>query len=175
MAQGTRKATPGVSLNARALYDGAVAQARAPTLYAAMGAPDTTEGRFELLVLHLVLLIDRLERDGERETSQAVFDVFVSDLDGALREMGVGDLAVPRRMKNLIAIFYGRARAYRDAFAALPNESPLAAVIGRTLLADVPVDASPLAAFVARRRQSLACASLADLPSSAAANPGTPP
>src|ERR1700722_5951612 len=111
MAQGARKALSGVGLNARALHDGAVAQARAPALYAAMGAPDTTEGRFELLVLHLVLLIERLEHDGEQAASQAVFDVFVSDLDGALREMGVGDLAVPRRMKNLIAIFYGRARA----------------------------------------------------------------
>ena len=67
------------------------------------GVPDTVEGRFDLIVLHLVLLIDRLgcDDDAGRGIGQRLFDVFCRDLDGNLREMGVGDLAVPKRMRAL--------------------------------------------------------------------------
>src|SRR5882724_2855145 len=92
---------------ARALYDGAVSQGREPALYERMGAPDTVEGRFEVLTLHLILLIDRLDRrePAEARARQALFDVYVHNLDGALREMGVGDLAVGKRMRRLAEAF----------------------------------------------------------------------
>ena len=143
----------------RTLYDGAVKQARTPALYAAMGAPDTAEGRFELLTLHVILLVDRLAGAGEeaQASRQALFDVYVSDLDGALREMGVGDLAVGKRMKALGKAFYGRAAAYRDAFAALPARGLLEDLIARTLLAGVADgDPSLLADYVLTCRESLA-------------------
>jgi cytochrome b pre-mRNA-processing protein 3 len=105
-----------------------------------MGAPDTVEGRFELLTLHVIVLLEGLRAMGEEgaASSQAVFDAYVRDLDGALREMGVGDLTVGKRMRALGGVFYGRAAAYRKAFAALPDRAPLEALIGRTILADIP-------------------------------------
>lgn len=140
----------------RGLYDSAVSQARAEGLYAVMGAPDTVEGRFELLTLHVILLIERLRGEGDAAaaSSQALFDAYVSDLDGALREMGVGDLTVGKRMRALGGAFYGRAAAYRQAFERLPDREPLAALIARTILQDVEgVDPTALADYVVRCRE----------------------
>ena len=144
---------------ARRLYDTAVAQGRQPTLYATMGAPDTVEGRFEILTLHVILLLDRLKSDNRQGDGlgQALFDVYLSDLDGAMREMGVGDLAVGKRMGKLGEAFYGRAKAYGEAFAALPDLESLEAVVMRTVLDDVAGgDPHPLATYIARARQTLA-------------------
>src|ERR1044072_3303494 len=82
----------------QALYASAARQARRPAFYSRMGAPDTAEGRFEIYSLHVPLLLHRLKGAGEqaRETSQATFDAFVQALDDALREMGVGDVTVPK-------------------------------------------------------------------------------
>lgn len=122
---------------ARRLYDEAVKRARNPALYSEMGAPDTVEGRFELLTAHIVLVIERLNAVSERglEIGQDVFDLYVRNLDGALREMGVGDLAVGKRMKSLGQIFYGRAVAYRAALTSL-NLAEVEALVARTILAE---------------------------------------
>ena len=152
----TRRPTKTPALS---LYASAVAQSRTPALYAAMGAPDTVEGRFELLSLHVILLIDRLkgEGGGPDGISQALFDIYVSNLDGALREMGVGDLAVGKRMKELGGAFYGRAKAYTAALRALPDQADLREVIARTLLAGAEgVDPTTLAGYVARCHATLA-------------------
>src|ERR1700752_370334 len=87
-----------------ALYGAIVAQARLPTFYLAYGISDSREGRFDLIVLHQVLLARRLGRDGEagRAVSQDLFDLFCRDMDANLREMGVGDLAVPKEMKRMV-------------------------------------------------------------------------
>lgn len=103
--------------NIRDLYGAIVAQARRPVFYRDYGVPDTPHGRFDLIVLHLVLLIDRLGRD-EAGVGQELFDVFCRDLDANLREMGIGDLAVPKRMREFGEAFYGRQAAYLAAFAA---------------------------------------------------------
>jgi cytochrome b pre-mRNA-processing protein 3 len=102
------------------LYGAIVAQARSPAFYAAYGVPDTVQGRFDLIVLHLVLLIDRLRQtDGAtRDAGQQLFDLFCRDLDANLREMGVGDLAVPKEMRRFAEAFYGRQAAYLAALAA---------------------------------------------------------
>jgi cytochrome b pre-mRNA-processing protein 3 len=103
-----------------ALYGAVVAQARLATFYADYGVPDTVEGRFDLIVLHLVLLLRRLgqETDQRRGLGQDLFDEFCRDLDANLREMGVGDLAVPKRMQRFAEAFYGRQSAYGEALAA---------------------------------------------------------
>jgi len=103
-----------------ALYGAIVAQARSASFYATYGVPDTVQGRFDLIVLHLVLLLERLERadSAGRGLGQQVFDVFCRDLDANLREMGVGDLAVPKRMRRFGEAFYGRQAAYRAALTA---------------------------------------------------------
>jgi len=143
----------------RALYARAVEQSRVPALYSALGAPDTVEGRFELYSLHVVLLLDRLRGQGDAagEVSQGLFDTYVQALDNALREMGVGDLAVGRKMRKLGEAFYGRAKSYEAAFALLPDAAAMQALIARTVYAEAD---SPLAqgmtAYVLRQRAALA-------------------
>jgi cytochrome b pre-mRNA-processing protein 3 len=143
----------------RELCDSAVRQGRAPALYSRLGAPDTVEGRFELLTLHVILLIDVLRDLGAAAapSSQALFDAYVRDLDGALREMGVGDLVVGKRMRALGQAFYGRAAAWRAAFKALPDRAEIETLVSRTILAG-DVDASPagLADYAIACRESLA-------------------
>jgi cytochrome b pre-mRNA-processing protein 3 len=104
----------------RELYGAIVAQARSVVFYSAYEVPDTVEGRFDLIVLHIVLLLARLDRVGSpvRGIGQKLFDVFCGDLDANLREMGVGDLAVPKRMRRFGEAFYGRQAAYLTALAA---------------------------------------------------------
>jgi cytochrome b pre-mRNA-processing protein 3 len=108
-----------------ALYGAIVAQARSVTFYADYRVPDTVEGRFDLIVLHLVLLLNRLGRPadvarglGQAGLGQELFDAFCRDLDANLREMGVGDLAVPKRMQAFAEAFYGRQAAYLAALEA---------------------------------------------------------
>jgi cytochrome b pre-mRNA-processing protein 3 len=117
-----------------ALYGAIVAQARSVAFYADYRVPDTVEGRFDLIVLHLVLLLNRLARPeaarglgqtflgqaflGQELLGQELFDAFCRDLDANLREMGVGDLAVPKRMQAFAEAFYGRQAAYLAALDA---------------------------------------------------------
>jgi cytochrome b pre-mRNA-processing protein 3 len=102
------------------VYGMIVAQARNAAFYKSYGVPDTVEGRFDLIVLHLVLVLARLDRgDGPRRGfGQKLFDEFCRDLDDNLREMGVGDFAVPKRMRRFAEAFYGRQAAYLAALAA---------------------------------------------------------
>ena len=83
-------------------YGAIVAQSRRAAFYIGYGVPDTMDGRFDLIVLHMVLLLARLDRQGPaaRDLGQNLFDHFCRDLDANLREMGVGDLAVPKRMRQ---------------------------------------------------------------------------
>jgi cytochrome b pre-mRNA-processing protein 3 len=143
----------------RALYGAAVEQSRSPVFYETLGAPDTVEGRFEIYSMHVVLLLDRLNQADEhaKEVAQALFDTYVKSLDHALREMGVGDLSVGRKMRKLGEAFYGRAKSYRAAFAALPDGGPLRDLVSRTVYADAdPAFASQLADYVTAQRAQLA-------------------
>ena len=101
------------------IYGMIVTQAREPLFYRAFGVSDTVNGRFDLLVLHLWMVLRRFRSvDGAVDVSQALFDRFCEDMDANLREMGVGDLTVPKRMQAFGEAFYGRAAAYDAAFAA---------------------------------------------------------
>ena len=96
-----------------AIYGMIVTQAREPLFYRDLGVPDTVNGRFDLLLLHLWMVLRRLRLVSSGvELSQALFDHFCDDMDANLREMGVGDLAVPKRMQAFGEAFYGRAAAY---------------------------------------------------------------
>jgi cytochrome b pre-mRNA-processing protein 3 len=101
------------------LYGAIVAQARLPAFYRDYGVPDTVEGRLEMIMLHALLLLQRLRPEAAaiQAAGQKVFDRFCRDMDDNLREMGVGDLAVPRTMQKIGAAFYGRAKAYETALA----------------------------------------------------------
>lgn len=119
---------------ALAVYSAIVAQARHPDLYREFEVPDTPEGRLEMILLHTVILFHRLRREGAEGTalSQGVFDVFIADMDRSLREMGVGDLGVPKRMKAIGRSFYGRADAYGEPISMTDHDA-LAAAIQRNL------------------------------------------
>jgi cytochrome b pre-mRNA-processing protein 3 len=130
------------------LYGMIVAQARQPAFYADYGVPDTVQGRFDLIVLHLVLLLRRLDGAGDqgRLFGQRLFDAFCRDLDSNLREMGIGDLAVPKRMRRFGEAFYGRQAAYL-ATIDTPDEQAFENVLARNIF---EVGASERAAELAR-------------------------
>jgi cytochrome b pre-mRNA-processing protein 3 len=121
------------------LYGMIVAQARAVPFYSSYGVPDTVNGRFEMVVLHAVLLLRRLESEPAplRRLGQALFERFCQDMDGSLREMGVGDLAVPAKMRKIGEAFYGRQAAYLAALAACDLE-PLVVALARNVFGARP-------------------------------------
>jgi cytochrome b pre-mRNA-processing protein 3 len=134
----------------RALYGAVVAQARSAAFYVDYGVPDTVEGRFDLIVLHLVLLLRRLGQNDDlrRSLGQDLFDQFCRDLDANLREMGVGDLAVPKKMQRFAEAFYGRQAAYLEALAAADRQD-LESALGRNIFTVGNGEgAAPLASYV---------------------------
>ncbi len=146
--------------NIRDLYGAIVAQARKPAFYTGYGVPDTLEGRFDLIVLHLVLVLAQIgaivgqDREqqidrAERAIGQRLFDAFCRDLDDNLREMGVGDLAVPKRMRGFGEAFYGRQTAYLAALAA-PDRRELENALARNIFSETKAGHGParLAAYV---------------------------
>ena len=115
------------------LYGAIVAQARKPAFYADYGVPDTPEGRFDMILLHLILFVRRLRREPGpiRALGQGVFDLFCRDMDHNFREMGIGDLAVPKHMRRVAEAFYGRASAYDAAIDGVGEQ--LTAVLARNI------------------------------------------
>jgi cytochrome b pre-mRNA-processing protein 3 len=115
------------------IYGMIVTQAREPLFYRHLAVPDTVNGRFDLLVMHLWIVLRRLRPiEGGVELSQALFDQFCADMDANLREMGVGDLAVPKRMRAIGEAFYGRTAAYDLALS--DGAEPLAQALCRNIL-----------------------------------------
>ncbi|MGI9493476.1 MAG: ubiquinol-cytochrome C chaperone family protein [Geminicoccaceae bacterium] len=106
------------STAAHRLYSGAVNHARCPIYYDALDVPDTPEGRFEILALHVGLIIRRLLQDGAkgRQVAQALVDLMVADMDVNLRELGVGDLAVGKQVKRLAGQLNARMEILKTAF-----------------------------------------------------------
>jgi cytochrome b pre-mRNA-processing protein 3 len=104
---------------AHGLYGRAVGQARSPVFYTDYAVPDTQDGRLELIQLHVILLLRRLQRGDEaaKLLGQTLFDVFFLDLDRSLREGGVGDLSVGKWVKKIGQQFYARATAVEAALA----------------------------------------------------------
>ena len=152
---------------ARELYGVVVAQSRRPELYLEHGIPDTAEGRFEAVAMHLTLLLERLNREGEtgRNLGQMLTETFVTDMDDNLREMGVGDLAVPRRVKKAAAGLYERALRYRSALATGASAGALRETVRDLVLGpDAPVEkADALAAHMRAAAAALNTVPAADL------------
>lgn len=155
-----------------ALHGRIAEAARAPALYARLGVPDTVEGRFESLSLHLVLVLRRLRRlpPPAAEVAQDLVDAFFRQLDATLREMGVGDMGVPKRMKKLAQAFYQRAAAYDAALDAAGAGRVARALSG-------PLGAAPEALFGLARYALAADAALAvrTLDALLEGGPGFPP
>ena len=117
------------------LYGAAVRAARDPYFYTELGVPDTLDGRFDLVGLHAFLLIRRLsgEKRGQ-EIAQTVFDAMFNDMDVNLREMGVGDLSVGKKVRAMWEAFHGRSHVYAEAMKIGPEA--LAEALERNLWPD---------------------------------------
>jgi cytochrome b pre-mRNA-processing protein 3 len=131
-----------------AIYGMIVTQAREPFFYRDLGVPDTVNGRFDLLVLHLWVVLRRLKSiEGGMGLAQALFDRFCDDMDDNLREMGVGDLTVPKRMQAFGEAFYGRTAAYDLAVSAGPE--PLAQALCKNIFNGEGIENARRLAFYA--------------------------
>jgi cytochrome b pre-mRNA-processing protein 3 len=142
----------------RSLYGAVVAQARAPAFYSRYGVPDTVEGRFDMVLLHVYLVWRRLSQAGvsERKAAQATFDLFFQDMDESMRELGVGDLSVPRKVRAMGEAFYGRAGVY-DAALADAQDEQLIAGLKRNVFSDAEISkAKSLARYVRAADRALA-------------------
>jgi len=144
-------AAPGA---AELAYRGVVEQARRPVFFKEFGVPDTVDGRFELICLHMFLYLHRLksERPQSAALSQALFDVMFIDMDRSLREMGTGDLSVGRHVKRMAQGFYGRVRAYQAGIEG--DDSALSAALTRNLFGTLRESAPETDAMVAYMRQA---------------------
>lgn len=132
---------------AHALYSSIIVQSRLPEFFHTLAVPDTLDGRFDLVVLHAFLVMHRLKQAGRRgdetearELSQTLFDMMFADMDQNLREMGVGDMSIGKKIKQMARAFYGRVSAYEDGLAA--GDEALAAALLRNLYGtlETPVD-----------------------------------
>ena len=143
------------------LYELAVRQAGDPGFYTRLGVADRIDARFELYTLHVLLLVMRLRDEGEAgaEAAQALFDTYVSALDHALRELGVGDISVGKKMRKLGEAMYGRMTAYEPPLRA-GDEAVLAEGLSRNVFeSDDPAAGRALAAYALASRARLAAQS----------------
>jgi cytochrome b pre-mRNA-processing protein 3 len=149
-----------------ALYGAAVAAARDPYFYATLGVPDTMDGRFDLVGLHAFLLIRRLDAAADKQgklLAQAVFDAMFADMDITLREIGVGDMSIGKRVRAMWEAFNGRCAAYQAALTA-DDRQALAEAIGRNVWRGGPAgDAWRLSGIVRAQDTHLAGQTLAAL------------
>jgi len=142
------------------LYTTAVTTARDPAWYGTLDVPDTLDGRFDMISLFAFLVVDRCRADPDARgpvLAQAVFDAMFADMDHNLREMGVGDLSVGKKVKVMWEAFNGRARVYAAAIDS-PDPDALTEALGRNVwrAETPPQSAATLAEAVRHERAHLA-------------------
>lgn len=147
---------------ASSLYATAVGQSRTPVFYTDHSVPDTVDGRFDMISLHVFLLLRRLKSGGKAatEVAQALYDAMFNDMDRSLREMGAGDLGVGRRVKTMTQAFSGRVAAYDAGLDG--SEETLCAALARNLFRGEQVSDEAVAALARYMRGQ--AAALADQP-----------
>ena len=156
------------------LYSAIVAQARAPGFYILGQVPDTVDGRFDMIVLHAFLVMRRLRNTGAEGAAlaQATFDLMFVDMDRGLREMGVGDLSVGKRVKTMARGFFGRVAAYDQGLDG--EEAQLRAALSRNLYGTAAPEANAvaeMASYMRAAEAALASQSVAELRAGAPAFP----
>jgi cytochrome b pre-mRNA-processing protein 3 len=135
----------------RPLYDSAVAAARRPLWYREGGVPDSIDGRFDMLSAVLALVLIRLEDEGKAARRPVVLltETFVDDMDGTLRQIGVGDVVVGKRIGKMMGALAGRAGAFRRGLA---GEEDFVAAVRRNVFRDSPADEAGLDLVAGRLR-----------------------
>lgn len=155
------------------LYETILATSRAPGFYGAGGMPDTVDGRFEILALHMVLVNRRL-RTLDKAFAQGVFDTFKSDMEANLRELGTGDARFGKRMKHIVRSLYGRMQAF-EAPLSEGDRSALSDAIARNAPENMPESyADPLAGYALGAEAALAEQGLEDFLAARLDLPGPP-
>lgn len=138
---------------ARELYTATILASRAPAYFTAWGVPDTPEGRYETLALTAFLMLRRLKSiNGAESLAQTYFDLMFDDIDANLRELGVGDISVGKKVKKLASGFYGRIKAYDKALDDTDGDLALAAALRRFPFRSIDVDDQILNAVIAHIR-----------------------
>ncbi len=141
------------------LYEAIVAAARQPRFYTALGVADTIEGRFDLLILHVYLVVARLKTEAP-DLCQKLINAFCEDMDGNLRELGVGDLGVGKRVRKMAEALTGRLYAYEQA----KDQTTLAAALTRNVYhGNENPHVEALANWVMQSREKLAMQELGTL------------
>lgn len=136
--KGRRQSRP-----AEAVYEAIVAQARHPAFYTDYGVADGFEERFDLLVLHVHLVVRHLTKAGAGDRAQALFDAMFFDMDRSLRAIGVGDMSVGKRVKDMVRAYYGRTAAYDSALQESADDA-LAVTLHRNIFgADAAAGTAP--------------------------------
>jgi cytochrome b pre-mRNA-processing protein 3 len=133
------------------IYNRCVAQARRPEFYRLLAMPDTLDGRFDLLLLHILMVMRRL--GAEIKVKQQLFDLMFADMDRSLREMGVGDMSVGKKIKPMISAFYGREQAYEKALGE--SDAALQDVLNRNLYAAAAIEPDILRQMAGYVRRSI--------------------
>ena len=140
---------------AHELYVILAGQARQPVFYRDGGVPDSLDGRFDMLALHVFLVLRRLS-GARAELAQQLFDVMFGDMDRSLREMGVGDLTVGKRIRAMSVAFYGRVEAYEAGLQASGDDALLMGALARNLYRGNPPAPAKLARMAAYMRDMAA-------------------
>jgi cytochrome b pre-mRNA-processing protein 3 len=138
-----RKRSP-TGRKAAKIYGSIVTQARQPAFYAALGIPDTVLGRYEMIVVHMFLALEKLhgEGAGAEPLRRALVEHFITDMDDSMRQLAVGDMAVPRRVKKAAAGLKERVERYCVAVNSGEPKEAMASVLG-DVLADVADNEAP--------------------------------
>ena len=140
---------------AAVLYRAAAAQARETAFYCDYGVADTVEGRYEMLILHVWIILKRLKSaSNHKSVSQGVIDSLFANIDDSLREMGVGDLSVGRKARAMAEAFYGRVRAY-DAAIESDNEVLFQNALSRNVYGASTAPGAPRLATYFRTTQKM--------------------
>ena len=133
------------------LYTAAVEAARDPYIFETLGVPDTLDGRFDVIGLYVFLLVHRLHAESKagKDLAQAVFDAMFSDMDINLREIGVGDMSVGKRVRAMWEAFHGRSAAYAPALEAGDVTALAGAITRNVWRGQAPPDAAHALATLA--------------------------
>ncbi|MBX3594996.1 ubiquinol-cytochrome C chaperone family protein [Sphingomonas sp.] len=124
---------------AASLYAAVVARGRSPHWYEAGEVPDTVEGRFDMIASILAIVLLRLERDAAAAPLSArLIECFVDDMDGQLRQIGIGDVVVGKHMGRMMGLVGGRLGAFRDALADDADPAAFADALARNLYRGAP-------------------------------------
>lgn len=143
------------------LYVSIAEAARRPEFYTELGVPDEVESRYDVLSVHVILVLRRfkMERARTAKHAQLLFDVMFRDVDDTLREMGVGDLRVGKKVREYAEAFFGRALAYEKA---LDGDEPLETALGRNVYGDEEAPGAKALAVYMREADALLAAQTID-------------